>query len=70
MIFSETFKFCVIDLRGTMGVLKVTLEMANTGRRTKCKANVVCNVGGLSPRLNMAIILVVHAIQRLGPGLI
>jgi hypothetical protein len=74
-IFSETFKFRVVDLRCTMGTLKVittrvlALEMANTGRRTKCKANVVCNVGGLSLSPNMAIILLVHAVQGLGPGL-
>jgi len=58
-----------------MGTLKVitsrvlALEMANTGRGTKSKANVVCNVGGLSLRPNMAIILLVHAVQGLGPGL-
>ena len=74
MIFSKTFKFRVIDLRGTMDALKIittrvlALEMANTGRGTKSKANVVCNVGGLSLRPNMAIKLFVHAIQRLGPG--
>jgi hypothetical protein len=73
--FSETFKFCVIDLRGTMGALKVittrvlALEMANTSRRTKNKANVICNVGGLSLSPNMAIILLVHAIQGFGPSL-
>jgi hypothetical protein len=74
-IFSETFKFRVVDLRCTMGTLKVittrvlALEMANTGRGTKSKANVVCNVGGLSLRPNMAIILLVHTVQGLGPGL-
>jgi hypothetical protein len=74
-IFSETFEFGVVNLRGTMGALKVitarvlALEMANTGRGTKGKANVICNVGGLSLSPNMAIILLVHAVQRLGPGL-
>ena len=74
-IFNETFKFCVVHLRGTMCALKVittrglALEMANTSRGTKCKTNVVCNVGGLSLRPNNAIISLVHAIQRLGPGL-
>ena len=40
-IFSETIEFSVVDLRGTMGALKVittrvlALEMANTGRGTK-----------------------------------
>jgi hypothetical protein len=58
-----------------MGSLKVittrvlALEMANTGRGTKYKANVVCNVGGLNFSPNVAIILFVHAVQRLGPGL-
>jgi hypothetical protein len=58
-----------------MGALKVittrvlALEMANTGRGTKCKTNIVCNVRGLSFSPNMAIILLVHAVQRLGPGL-
>jgi hypothetical protein len=58
-----------------MGTLKVittrvlALEMANTGRGTKNKANVVCNVGGLSLCLNMAIILLVHAVQQLGSRL-
>jgi len=75
MIFSETFKFRVVNLRDTMGALKVittrvlTLEMANTDRGTKSKANVVCDVGGLSLRPNMAIILLVHAVQRLGSRL-
>jgi hypothetical protein len=74
-IFSETFKFRVVNLRGTMGALKVittrvlALEMANTDRGTKSKANVVCDVGGLSLRPNMAIILLVHAVQRLGSRL-
>jgi hypothetical protein len=68
-IFSETFKFHVVHLRGTMGALKVTttrvlaLEMANTSRGAKCKTNVVCNVGGLSLLPNMVIILLVHAVQ-------
>ena len=48
--------------------LVLALKTANTGRGTKCKANVVCNVGGLSLCPNMAIILLVHAVQRLGPG--
>jgi hypothetical protein len=45
--FGETFEFCIVDIRGTMGALKVittrvlALEMANTGRGTKSKANVV-----------------------------
>jgi hypothetical protein len=58
-----------------MGTLKVitsrvlALEMANTGKETKNKANVICNVGDLSLRPNMAIILLVHAVQGLGPGL-
>jgi hypothetical protein len=58
-----------------MGALKVittrvlALEMANTGRGTKSRANVICNVGGLSLRPNMAIILLVHAVQRLGSRL-
>ena len=71
---SETIKFHVVDLRDTMGALKVittrvlALEMANTGRGTKYKANVVCNVGGLSLRPNMAIILLVHAVHGSGPG--
>jgi hypothetical protein len=74
-IFRETFKFRVVDLRGTMDALKVitiwilALEMANTSRGTKGKANVVCNIGSLSLSPNMAIILLVHAFQRLGPGL-
>jgi hypothetical protein len=74
-IFNETFKFRVVDLRGTMGALRVittwvlALEMANTGRGMKCKTNAVCNVGGLSICPHMAIILFVHAIQRFGPGL-
>jgi hypothetical protein len=74
-IFSETYEFRVVNLRGTMGALKVitarvlALEMASTGRGTKGKANVICNVGGLSLSPNMAIILLVHAVQRLGPGL-
>ena len=73
--FSETFKFCVVDLRGTTGALKVITtrvlasEMANTGRGTKCNAHVICNVGGLSLHPNMAIILFVLAVQRLGSGL-
>ena len=58
-----------------MGALKVitrrvlALEMSNTGRRTERKAIAVCNDGCLSLRPNMAIILLVHAVQRLGPGL-
>ena len=58
-----------------MGALKVittrvlALEMANTSRGTKCKTNVVCNVGGLSLRPKMTIISLVHAVQQLGPGL-
>jgi hypothetical protein len=51
-----------------MGALKVittrvlALEMANTDRGTKNKANVVGNVGGLSLSPNMAIILLIHAV--------
>ena len=58
-----------------MGALKVSttrvlaLEMANTGRGMKCKANIVCNVGGLSLHPNVANILFVHVVHRLGLGL-
>ena len=71
-IFSEAVEISIIDSGGAMSTLKViasrilTLEVANAGRRTKSKAQVIGNVGGLGLGPNMAVIAFVHAVHRLG----
>ena len=50
----------------TMWIL--ALKMTYTNRGPECQAQVVCNVGGLGLRPNMAIISLVHTIHGFGFG--
>ena len=44
----------------------MTLQVANAGGRTKSKAKVIGNVGGLGFGPDMAVVAFIHAVHRFG----
>jgi hypothetical protein len=71
-LLCEAVEISIIDSGGAMSTLKVvasrimTLQVANAGRRTKSKAQVIGNVGGLGFGPDMAVEAFVHAVHGLG----